>query len=184
MTGYALEIWICECSLFYKMEFLASKSAGAHSTKRLKISGCKRLYPNGLHVRAPAAAVLAHRLYEVTYSLSRSYLESRYELRRCVRTRAMCGRTCACACEIHSEKCVRCACVRLVFGRAMCDHTFAHFLEQNGQEVAFFCLKNCFRTSFSPLEHPFGFQTFFSALKCSILLEHLIKCWKFAENLL
>ena len=34
----------------------------------------------------------------------------------------------ACACEIHSEKCARCACVRLVFGRAMCDPTFAHFL--------------------------------------------------------
>ena len=53
----------------------------------------------------------------------------RYELRRCVRarTRAMCGRTCACACEIHSGKCARCACVRPFFVRAMCDHTFAHF---------------------------------------------------------
>ena len=55
----------------------------------------------------------------------------------------------------------------------------------------FFCLKNCSRTSFSVLEHPFllwnilfCFQTFFSALKCSFFLEHLIKCWKFAENLL
>ena len=40
---------------------------------------------------------------------------------------AMCGRTCACACEIHSGKCGVCACVRLFFGPAMCDHTFAHF---------------------------------------------------------
>ena len=68
-------------------------------------------------------------------------------MRRCVRarTRAMCGRTCACACEIHSGKCAECACVRPFFGRAMCDrilHTFAHFL---GQKVAFFlpfCSKN------------------------------------------
>ena len=41
-AGYALGIWICGCSLFYKREFWASKSAGAHSTKSLKISGCKR----------------------------------------------------------------------------------------------------------------------------------------------
>ena len=54
-----------------------------------------------------------------------TYILSRYELRRCVRTRthAMCGPTCACVCKIHFEKCAGCACVRLVFGRAMCDHT-------------------------------------------------------------
>jgi hypothetical protein len=40
--GLALGIWICGCSLFYKRELWASKSAGAHSTKSLKISGCKR----------------------------------------------------------------------------------------------------------------------------------------------
>ena len=69
---------------------------------------------------------------------------ARYELRRCVRarTRAMCGR--ACACEIHSEKCAGCACVRLVFGRAMCDHTFAHFLGQTCQKMLLFVLKKCF----------------------------------------
>ena len=42
---------------------------------------------------------------------------SRYELWRCVRV--MCGRMCACACEIHCEKCMRCACVRLVFAEKM-----------------------------------------------------------------
>ena len=48
-------------------------------------------------------------------------------LRRCVRacTRAICG---ACAHEKHSETRVQCACLRLIFGPAMCDHTFAHFL--------------------------------------------------------
>ena len=61
-TGYALGIWICGCSLFYKREFWASKSAGAHSTKSLKISGCKRWYPKDLWVRAPAAPVLMHSL--------------------------------------------------------------------------------------------------------------------------
>ena len=43
----------------------------------------------------------------------------------------MCGRRCACACKIHCKKCAGCACVRVIFGRAMCDFTFAHFLEQN-----------------------------------------------------
>ena len=59
----------------------------------------------------------------------------RMSLRRCV----MCGRTCAC--EIHSEKCAGCACVWLVFGRAICDHNFAHFLQQNWQKMLLFVLK-------------------------------------------
>ena len=42
ITGYALGIWICGFSLFYKRELWASKSAGAHRTKSLIISGCKR----------------------------------------------------------------------------------------------------------------------------------------------
>ena len=63
---------------------------------------------------------------------------TRYELLRCVRTPGMCGRTCKCACKISSEKCARCACVRVVFGRAMCDHTFANFLEQNCQKISYF----------------------------------------------
>ena len=41
-SWYALGIWICGCTPFYKREFWASKSASAHSTKSLKISGCKR----------------------------------------------------------------------------------------------------------------------------------------------
>ena len=45
LTGHGLEIWICGCSLFYKRELWASKSAGAHSTKSLKISGGKRWCP-------------------------------------------------------------------------------------------------------------------------------------------
>ena len=60
--GHALGIWICGCSLFHKRELWASKSAGAHSTKSLKISGCKRWCPKDLRVRAPAAPVLTHSL--------------------------------------------------------------------------------------------------------------------------
>ena len=52
LTGHALGIWICGCSPFYKRELWASKSAGAHSTKSLKISGCKRWYPKDLRVCA------------------------------------------------------------------------------------------------------------------------------------
>ena len=64
------------------------------------------------------------------------------------------------ACEIRSEKCARCACVRLVFGRAMRDRAFAHFLVTKWTENAILELpilfKNilfCFRTSFPTLEH-------------------------------
>ena len=60
--------------------------------------------------------------------------------------------------EVRAERglqlCVRCACVQLVFGRAMCDHTFAHFLEQErpnnviiGQKIF------TFRKSYPVLEH-------------------------------
>ena len=58
-SGNALGIWICGCSLIYKRELLVSKTAGAHITKSLKISGCKRWCPNDLRVRAP---VLTHSL--------------------------------------------------------------------------------------------------------------------------
>ena len=46
---------------------------------------------------------------------------------------------CACesACEKHSEMCVRYACVRLVFGRTMCNSTFPHFFEQN-DKISYF----------------------------------------------
>ena len=61
-AGHALRIWICGCSPFYKNELWASKSAGAHSTKSLEISGCKRWCPKDLRVCAPAAPVLTHSL--------------------------------------------------------------------------------------------------------------------------
>ena len=41
-AGHALGIWICGCSLLYRGELWASKSAGAYSTKSPKICGCKR----------------------------------------------------------------------------------------------------------------------------------------------
>ena len=83
---------------------------------------------------------------------------ARYELRRCLRARtgAMCGRTRACKWEIHSGKCVGCACVRPFFDVQCATahlHTFAHFL---GPENAT-CLKNYSRTrtSYPVLEHLF-----------------------------
>ena len=46
-------------------------------------------------------------------------------------------RTCDVRAEVRAERvlqlCVRCACVQLVLGCAMCDRTFAHFLVQNNQ---------------------------------------------------
>ena len=66
IPGHALGIWICGCSLFYKKELWASKSAGAHSTKSLKISGCKRWCLKDLRVCAPAAPMLTHSLNVLT----------------------------------------------------------------------------------------------------------------------
>ena len=43
-------------------ELWVSRSAGAHSTRSFKISGCKRWYPKDLQVRAPAAPALTHSL--------------------------------------------------------------------------------------------------------------------------
>jgi hypothetical protein len=53
----------------------------------------------------------------------------RGELRRCVhaRTRAMCGRTCACACEKTSKTGVRCACVRVFLSWSHTTHVQPHF---------------------------------------------------------
>ena len=48
------------------------------------------------------------------------------------------------------EMCVRAARLRACDVRSH----FCTLLEQNGQDMAFFCLKNCFRTSFSVLEYP------------------------------
>ena len=57
-SGHALGIWICGCSLFYRRELWASKSAGAHSNKSLKISGCKMWCLKDLRVHATAAPLL------------------------------------------------------------------------------------------------------------------------------
>ena len=68
MPGHELGNWICGFSLFYKRELWTSKSAGAHSTKSLKICGCKRWCPKDLRVRAPPAApVLTHSLLNSKY---------------------------------------------------------------------------------------------------------------------
>jgi hypothetical protein len=39
------------------------------------------------------------------------------------------------------QVCVRCACVQTFLGGAMCDRTFAHFLQQNGQNLPFAILQ-------------------------------------------
>ena len=61
-TGHALEIWICGCSLFYRRELYASKSASFNWTKSLEICGCKRWCPKDLRFCAPAAPALTHSL--------------------------------------------------------------------------------------------------------------------------
>ena len=58
-TGHALGIWIYGCSLLYRRELWASKSAGFNSTKSLKICRCKRWCPKDLQAHA---SVLTHSL--------------------------------------------------------------------------------------------------------------------------
>ena len=74
----------------------------------------------------------------------------------------------ACVCEKHSEMCGRCACVRLIVGGAMCDRTFAHFLEQNDQ-IMLLVQKNIpfFRTFFTVFERPFLFLNIISCFRTS-----------------
>ena len=59
---HALGFWICGCSLFYRRELWAPNSAGAHSNKSLKISGCKMWCLEDLRVHATAAPVLTRSL--------------------------------------------------------------------------------------------------------------------------
>ena len=105
------------------------------------------------------------RLRNVTLTTLKRRKFPRYELRRCVRTRtrAKCGRTCACACEIHSGKCAGCACMRPFYGRAMCDCTL-YFLHTFWDKIARKCyvfehlfllwnILSGFGSSYSDLEH-------------------------------
>ena len=64
-TRHALEIWISGCSLFHRRELWTSKSAGANSTKSLKIRGRKRWYPKYLRVHAPNTSVRTNSLSKV-----------------------------------------------------------------------------------------------------------------------
>ena len=49
---------------------LGLKTAGGHSSRSLKISGCKRLCPKDLQVRAPPAPVLTHSLLRMKKKLN------------------------------------------------------------------------------------------------------------------
>ena len=77
------------------------------------------------------------------------------------------GMSCEGACKIHSGKCAGGACMRPFFGRAVCNHTFAHFLGQNCQKMLHF------RTSFPVLKRPFLFWIILFCFRtsCSVL-EH------------
>ena len=64
-----------------------------------------------------------------------------------------------CACKIHSENCVRCTCVQLVFMCMMFDHTFAHLFVTKWPENDIYVLKlfqnvlSCFRAPISVLKN-------------------------------
>ena len=88
-------------------------------------------------------------------------IQSPYQMLGCgahVRKIALPHVRCACgsACGKGLKLCVRCACVQLNFGRAMCDRTFAHFLEQNDQimvQMLSFCSLKCAKVR-SHIAHP------------------------------
>ena len=90
--------------------------------------------------------------------------EVRDVLIRCWVAAHMCGkshfRTCDVRAEVRAERflelCVRCACVWLVFGSAMCDRTFAHFFEQKDKISALFIYRfqtNNLFTYFGSFKH-------------------------------
>ena len=73
-----------------------------------------------------------------------SKLSTKHGLRRCVRARtcAMCGRTCACACEMTSKICVRCACVRALLSWSHTTHVRKEYAEYIGHFfLEFFYIK-------------------------------------------
>ena len=69
--------------------------------------------------------------------------------------RCACGSACGKVFRTVRAMCVRCACVQLIFGRAKCDHTFAHFLKK---------------------------MTIFLVLKCPFLLEYYRKSFKSSKK--
>ena len=65
---------------------------------------------------------------------------------RSVSCKGVCVRCAVAGVRVHAKFILKSvcdvrACVRLAFGREMCDHNFLHFLEQNGQKMHFFVLK-------------------------------------------
>ena len=77
--------------------------------------------------------------------------------------------------------CVRVAC----FWACDVRRTFAHFLEQNYQKAATFCLKNYSRTSFLALERLFLFQNIFFYFRTLRMLKNCrTKIQKVVEKML
>ena len=79
---------------------------------------------------------------------------------RCWVAAHMCGKSHFRTCDVRAERllelCMLCACVRLVFGSAMCDHTFAHFFEQKDKISALFIYRfqtNNLFTYFGSFKH-------------------------------
>ena len=97
-------------------------------------------------------------------------------MRRCVRarTRAMCGHTCACACEIHSGKCTGCVCVRLVLDLRCATALLHTFRNKIARKMLLFVLKTI-------LVHSIPF---YNISFCSRTLKMLKNCWKKIKELL
>ena len=87
-AGHALGFLICGCSLFYKRELWA----GAHSTKSLKICGCKKWCPKDLRVHAPAAPALTHSLLG-NMQMNRTYVDNLFGLKPCICCASLCSTT-------------------------------------------------------------------------------------------
>ena len=62
-----------------------------------------------------------------------------------------------CAMCVHAARFQACHCHKSYIRRAICDLTFAHFLEQNSQKMPFFILKTILERPYPVLEHLFLF---------------------------
>ena len=85
---------------------------------------------------------------------------------------------------VHAARFQACHCHKSYIRRAICDLTFAHFLEQNSQKMPFFILKTILERPYPVLEHLFLFQYVLSCFRtCYSVSEQQKKCLRIAENI-
>ena len=87
-----------------------------------------------------------------------------------------------CAMCVRAARFQACHCHKSYIRRAICDHTFAHFLEQNSKKKPFFVLKTIVERPYPVLEHPFLLWYSLSCFRTSYIVSKQQQ--KYVEELL